>query len=74
MQAKLIFNLPEDQYEYNHCFNAVKYIAALEDIATHIRNKLKYNKLTPAESDVYEQIKKDFYEILEENGIELFID
>ena len=74
MKAKLIFNLPEDQYEFKHACNGTKYISALEDIANLIRSKLKYSELTEAEGRVYDMLSNEFYDILSSHNITLFED
>jgi hypothetical protein len=74
MKAKLIFNLPEDQYEFKHACNGTKYISALEDIANMIRSKLKYGNLNEAEDAAYSKLSEEFYDIIKANGIELFKD
>lgn len=72
MRAILEFNLPEDRYEYKNAAKGTKYLMALEDIYTTLRNKVKYAEKTEAEDKVYNEIYDYFFEVLKENDITLF--
>lgn len=75
MRAKLIFNLPEDNYDFKHATKGADYIAALEDIANKFRGQLKYNSaLTKDEQSGFEKAVDLFYEMLNEYDIKLFQD
>lgn len=76
MRAKLIFNLPEDNYDFKHATKGADYIAALEDIANKFRGQLKYNidKMTNDEYTGFEKAVDIFYEMLNDHDIKLFQD
>lgn len=52
-KATLSFNLPDDQEEFNHATNAIKYVIALSEIKQYLRNNAKHNENPP----------KDWYEV-----------
>ena len=58
MKAFMVFNLPEDQYEYELCVAAPDMRSALEDIREYLRGQVKY--LEPEARDnaatIYERV------------------
>jgi hypothetical protein len=72
MKAKLIFNLPEDNYEYNLCRDAELYKSSLYEISEWLRQKIKYesDNLTEDEYKAYCECKDKLIEILNENKID----
>ena len=62
-KATLEFNLPEERGEFHTAVNANKYIAALQDIDTELRNKIKY-----AGDDVSDDTHKAYQEIRDKLG------
>jgi len=71
MKAKLTFNLPEDQAEFDFAVQGSKMYAALWDVKQELRSLLKYAELTSEQYDIVEKISDKFYEILDENQIKL---
>lgn len=69
MIVKMIFNLDndEDQAAHQRCVQSLDMATALWDFSNKLRSISKYGS---GEEDV-ESISKDFYEILEENNINL---
>lgn len=65
------FNLPEEQEELDTTLNASKYYICLWDMQEYFRTQVKYENLTEEEIKVFEKIREKFYEVLNENGIEL---
>ena len=43
MKAKLIFNLPEEQEDFNHANNGFNYYMALVEMDQWLRTEYKYN-------------------------------
>ena len=71
MKAKLTFNLPDDQHEWDNAVNANAMYLALWDISQEIRTLWKYEELSEEEWNMVERIRDKFYEILNDNHIEL---
>lgn len=44
MKATLIFDLPEEEIEYNYTLNAARYKDALKDIMDLMRREFKYGE------------------------------
>ena len=71
MKAKLTFNLPEDQAEFDFAMQGSKMYSALWDISQELRKLWKYEELNDDEWKMVERIRDKFYEILDENQIKL---
>ena len=71
MKAKLTFNLPEDQAEFDFAIQGGKMYSALWDISQELRTLWKYEELNDDEWKMVERIRDKFYEILDENQIKL---
>ena len=71
MKAKLTFNLPDDQHEWDNAVNANAMYLALWDLSQEIRTLWKYEELSEEEWNMVERIRDKFYEILNDNHIEL---
>lgn len=73
MKAILEFNLPEDNDDFDMAVKGVKYFIALDEIRNRLRNILKYNSdhFNEQELELIEKAQKEFFEILEEVGIEI---
>lgn len=71
MEAKLTFNLPEDQHEFDLAIQGSKMYLALWDISQELRTLWKYEELSEEEWKMVERIRDKFYEILDENQIKL---
>ena len=72
MKAKLTFNLPDDQHEWDNAVNANSMYLALWDISQELRSMWKYQAYnTEEEYAIVETIRDKFYEILQEHNINL---
>jgi len=71
MKAKLTFNLPDDQHEWDNAVNANAMYLALWDISKELRTLWKYEELSEEEWNMVERIRDKFYEILDDNQIKL---
>jgi hypothetical protein len=70
-KIKMIFNLPEDQAEFDFATQGGNMYAALWDISQELRTLWKYEELSEEEWKMVERIRDKFYEILDENQIKL---
>lgn len=64
MKAKLIFNLPEDNYDYILANSAHDMYTILHDLQQKLKYELKHNDSLP--SDVDEYLEKMYRELNEE--------
>ena len=71
MKARLTFNLPEDQAEFDFATQGSKMYNALWDISQELRTLWKYEELDEKEWDMVERIRNKFFEILEDHQINL---
>jgi len=74
MKVILEFNLPEDEDVYQHALKGGRALCALSGIANDLRERLKHRDpdiehKTP--TDAVEKIREKFYQILEEQDINL---
>lgn len=68
MKVKIIFKLPEDDREHKLAIDSEKLFSALWDVSLYLRKITKYSD----EEEIKREIVKNmFYEILEENDINL---
>ena len=73
MKAKLIFDLPEDKYEYEKATNGSSWYNVAWDMYQYLRQMTKY-----VPDDTHEeyikamyQCKDEFMQIIRENGVDL---
>ena len=71
MKARLTFNLPEDQAEFDFAVHGGKMYSALWDISQELRAIWKHEELSDEEFKMVERIRDKFHEILDENQIKL---
>jgi hypothetical protein len=71
MKAKLTFNLPEDQAEFDFAVQGSNMYSALWDISQELRTLWKYEELSDQEWKMVERIRDKFYEILDDHQIKL---
>ena len=71
MKAKLTFNLPDDQHEWDNAFNANAMYLALWDLSQELRSMWKYQQYKTEEYAIVETIRDKFHEILSEHNINL---
>jgi hypothetical protein len=70
MKAKLIFNLPEDDLEYNRCNKSLDMALALFDIGQlrfnlEMENKLNIKEMTIGINDIYSKYNINLDELIE---------
>jgi hypothetical protein len=71
MKAIIEFNLPEDQHEYDLVVSASQMYNALWDISQELRTLWKYSELDEKEWDMVERIRNKFFDILNDNEINI---
>jgi len=71
MKAKLTFNLPEDQEDFNLACQAYDLKQALIDINMELRRLHKYGELPVNQWELIGQVRDEFSRILTDYKIEL---
>ena len=71
MKAKLTFNLPDDQDEFDNAINGFKAHSALWQISQNIRAIWKHGDLNESQYEIVNRIRDEFYEVIHEHGIKL---
>ena len=71
MKAIIEFNFPDDQMEYDLMLQASNMFMALNQIKDELRHITKHGDVTPTESDIYYKVMDRFYDILDENNVNL---
>jgi len=71
MKAILKFDLPEEREEFELASNAVNYSIVLSDIDNYLRSKIKHTDLTDEQYKVYEEIREQLWNYINENGIKM---
>jgi hypothetical protein len=71
MKAILEFNLPEDQHEYDVVLQAQKMQSFLWDFSQQLRSWRKYHHDFKDANDALDQIRDEFYKLLNEHEVNL---
>ena len=71
MKAIIEFNFPDDQLEYDLMLQASNMFISLNQIKDELRHITKYGDVTPTESDIYYKVMDRFYEIINENNVNI---
>lgn len=69
MRAVLEFQLPEEQEEFERTARANAYHWALIDLSSFLRSQVKYADLSKEQMEVYETIRAEFYQVLNNRNI-----
>ena len=69
--AILKFNLPEEATEFMVATHGMDWALCVFDLAESLRNKLKYENLPEDKAQIYTEIRKELYNILEVRGVSL---
>lgn len=72
MKSKLIFNLPEENEEFNLACNGWKYKSVLCEFDNFLRAKLKYEDISDVEYEVYEKTRTHLWELINEEKLDLY--
>ena len=71
MKAIIEYNLPDDQFEFDNAVKSMKMWHALTEIKDELRAIWKYEELKENQFEMVERIREKFFEILQENEINL---
>ena len=71
MKAIIEYNLPDDQFEFDNAVKSMKMFFALTEIKDELRSIWKYEELKENQFEMVERIREKFFEILQENEINL---
>jgi hypothetical protein len=71
MKAKLEYNLPDDEFEFNCAMKSTKMYFALTEIKDELRAILKHGELRDDQYKFIEELQEKFHEILTDNEINL---
>ena len=71
MKATIEFDLPEDTEDLDTALAAQRYRSTLWDLEQWLRNKLKYEQLTPEQDKAYQECRDQLHELLNENNVTL---
>jgi hypothetical protein len=71
MKATIEYNLPDDQFEFDNAVKSNKMWHALTEIKDELRSILKYGELRDEQYKFIEEFQEKFFEILQENEINL---
>jgi len=71
MKAIIEYNLQDDQFEFDNAVKSMKMFFALTEIKDELRSIWKYEELKENQFEMVERIREKFFEILQENEINL---
>ena len=70
MKAKLEFNLPEDQAQFDESINGGKWKQVVLEIQHFLRKEIKYNdKVTEEQYQAYRIVQDELYNKIAEYGL-----
>ena len=69
MKAKLIFNLPEEQEEFNDAVNGTSFKSVVWELDQYMRSQLKHGELTDDVHDKVQEIRDQLHSILNDNNV-----
>lgn len=70
-QATLIFDLPEEQKEFNEAQEAGAWKALMADLLNHVRNEMKHGQVTEAKAVAYEEIRELIWGSIQDRGLRM---
>jgi len=71
MKAKLEFNLPEEQIEFNLAVNGNKWSFVAWKVDQELRSKIKYSEsITEEQRDIYQEVRNLINEYMIEQGLD----
>jgi hypothetical protein len=71
MKAILKFNLPEENEEFEMASQASKLYYAVSEFDNFLRNKIKHSDLTDEQYNVYESVRQELWNNLNNENISL---
>lgn len=64
MKAKLIFDLPEEQDEFNHAIKGIDYSIAIDEFTQVMRSHLKYDNNPEWDTKTVDALWERYWEIM----------
>lgn len=71
MKATLEFNLPEENEEHKDAINGSLWKSVVWDIDQHLRSKIKYADLPDDQYKIYEDLREQLWQFVNENELTL---
>lgn len=69
MKAKLTFELPEEQEEFNDAVNGSAFKTAIWELDQYMRSQLKHGDLADDVHDKVQEIRDQLHSILDDNKV-----
>ena len=69
MEAILKFNLPEDKEQLQVATKAENLFLTLWDLNNYLRDKIKYSDISPAFTEIYEDVRTELFKIMENKDV-----
>lgn len=71
MKAKLEFDLPEEQVEFNLAINASNWSHVVWKLDQDLRGKIKYSEsITEEQRDIYQEVRSLLHEYMVEQNVD----
>jgi hypothetical protein len=71
MKAKLEFDLPEEQVEFNLAINASNWSHVVWKLDQDLRGKIKYSEsITEEQRDIYQEVRSLLHEVMVEQNVD----
>jgi hypothetical protein len=71
MKAKLEFDLPEEQVEFNLAINASNWSHVVWKLDQDLRGKIKYSEsITEEQRDIYQEVRSLLHEFMVEQNVD----
>jgi hypothetical protein len=69
MKAKLTFDLPEEQEEFNDAINGSAFKSVVWELDQYMRSELKHGELTGDVHEKVQEIRDQLHSILNDNNV-----
>jgi hypothetical protein len=75
MKAKLEFELPDDQQDFNVAINGLNFWRVLNSMDQYLNSNTKYapDSMSKEKYDTYDEIRDKLFELMSENNVSLDI-
>jgi hypothetical protein len=71
MKAKLEFDLPEEQVEFNLAINGSNWSFVAWKLDQELRGKIKYSEdITEEQRDIYQEVRSLLHEVMVEQNVD----
>lgn len=69
MTAKLTFNLPSDEVEFQDAINGNRYRAVIWEMDQYLRSQLKHQELTDEVQEKVQEIRDELHSIIDSHWL-----